>query len=325
MTLVWVIGSGGLLGSQVAAELASRRTDAVAWVPAGPRVPWADPAAARAHLAERVRAFARAVAENGQRSFAVVWAAGAGVVGTSADALEREIETLSAFVDALAGEATLRETRGAFVIASSAGGVYGACPARPICDDSPCEPVSDYGRAKLRSERVAVELGGRMPALSVAVLRFSNLYGPGQNLSKPQGLISHLSRCILHGKPAQIYVPLDTIRDYLFASDAAREVLLDVQEATRGAPTTATRIVAHGTPASIARIIGIFRRLVRRSPRFICAPKAASRLQPSVLAFRPAVVPGRPALPRTDLEIGVGIVHRSLARAFAMGLLPPPR
>ena len=52
--------------------------------------------------------------------------------------------------------------------------------------------------------------------------RFSNLYGPGQNLGKLQGLISRLALSAVTRQPINIFVPLDTIRDYVYVDDAAQ-------------------------------------------------------------------------------------------------------
>ena len=53
------------------------------------------------------------------------------------------------------------------------------------------------------------------------VARLSTLYGPGQSRGKPQGLIAHIARGVVRNQPVRIYVPLDTVRDYLAADDAA--------------------------------------------------------------------------------------------------------
>ena len=55
--------------------------------------------------------------------------------------------------------------------------------------------------------------------------RIANLYGPGQGLEKPQGLISQIIRSHLIRTPISIYVPLDTMRDYLFAPDCGELVV----------------------------------------------------------------------------------------------------
>jgi len=65
---------------------------------------------------------------------------------------------------------------------------------------------------------------------SALIGRIANLYGPGQNISKPQGIISQICRSYLLGYPLSIYVSLDTLRDYIFAPDCAAlvaDALLD--------------------------------------------------------------------------------------------------
>lgn len=44
--------------------------------------------------------------------------------------------------------------------------------------DSPCNPVSWYGKAKLASEYVLESLGAEMPKLKILIVRFPNVVGP---------------------------------------------------------------------------------------------------------------------------------------------------
>ena len=83
--------------------------------------------------------------------------------------------------------------------------------------------MSAYGESKLEQERI-VRAWSAATGVPAAIGRFSNLYGPGQDLTKPQGIISRLVRASLRGEPLLVFVPLDTVRDYLFAADAARRV-----------------------------------------------------------------------------------------------------
>ena len=53
----------------------------------------------------------------------------------------------------------------------------------------------------------------------VLIGRIANLYGPGQNLAKAQGLVSQLCAAQLERARSSIWVSLDTLRDYLFAPD----------------------------------------------------------------------------------------------------------
>ena len=53
--------------------------------------------------------------------------------------------------------------------------------------------------------------------------RLANVYGPGQTLGKPQGLLSQLCLADATGRPLPVFVSMDTIRDYLYAGDAAAD------------------------------------------------------------------------------------------------------
>ena len=107
-----------------------------------------------------------------------------------------------------------------FFLASSAGGVYAGASGPPFTEHTEPAPISAYGRAKLRSEEIATEFAVRT-STALLVGRLANLYGPGQNLDKPQGLVSQLCLAQLTRQPLTVYVPLDTMRDYLFVDDAA--------------------------------------------------------------------------------------------------------
>jgi UDP-glucose 4-epimerase len=58
-----------------------------------------------------------------------------------------------------------------------------------------------------------------------AIGRLVSIYGPNQNLQKPQGLISQLCLNAIKNITTDIYVPLGTTRNYLFADDAANMIV----------------------------------------------------------------------------------------------------
>ena len=90
----------------------------------------------------------------------------------------------------------------------------------PFTELHEARSISAYGDAKLAAERAAAEFAARS-GVNVLTGRISNLYGPGQNLAKPQGLVSHICRAQLSGQPISVYVSLDTVRDYLYVDDAS--------------------------------------------------------------------------------------------------------
>jgi UDP-glucose 4-epimerase len=158
----------------------------------------------------------------------------------------------------------------------------------------------------------------RATGTAVLVGRMANLYGPGQNLAKPQGLIAHVGMAALRREPVSIYVPLDTIRDYLFAPDAGRMVVeaIERQEEARrdGAPPRSiTKIFASEIETTVASVLHAWRQALHRPLRVALAANAAGRMQPRVLSFRSRIwaeVRRQPTL----LPMGVDAVRRDQLR-----------
>lgn len=320
--LAWVIGQGGLLGSHLATALRASSGQAECW--AGPVEPfqWDDPVRLTQQFEVSLGRFAAAIAE-AKRPWIIAWAAGAVVVGSAPATLTREEETWALFLGLLERRSWILgdQAPGLLFLASSAGGVYGNSRDQPITESSACLPISDYGRAKLRMEAT---LAWRAQGRPYLIGRFSNLFGVGQNLRKRQGLISYLSRCLIYNVPAHIYVPLDTTRDYLFAPDAAHQVVQHLLHPGMGHGDARIKLFVDGRPASVGRIVGIFRRIARRSPRMIMRPIALGRNQPRMLAFRSVFRPELPSPLRTDLDVGIALTHQHQRALFAQGRLPPP-
>ncbi|HEX9009994.1 MAG TPA: NAD-dependent epimerase/dehydratase family protein, partial [Holophagaceae bacterium] len=162
-----------------------------------------------------------------------------------------------------------------------------------------------------------------MPRVSTLVARISNLYGPGQHLEKPQGLIAHISRSILHHLPIHIYVPLDTQRDYLYVEDCARELLHGLQRLGSAPRENVVKIFHSGESTTIAGVIGAFARIAKGHPRIICSASPVGVQQPLQLCFRSGVWPDLDRTRRTDLAVGIQRVHQHLLARFQEGRLPP--
>lgn len=276
----WVVGSGGLLGSSIGRELRRRggrvRTSVI---------PWSDHRSAKSILLQECTDFFDSVNE---ASWNIVWAAGAGVNGTSADQFALENELIDEILNRVSLVVDERHGKGTFFLASSAGGVYAGASGAPHNEQTQPVPLGDYGRAKLDSESIAQEFG-IATGINVVIGRFANLYGPGQNLGKPQGLISHLCRGYLMASPVSIYVPMDTLRDYLFVTDAAEMVAdtLDLS-ALRSEPPT-TKIYASGSAVTIGSILAACRTVFRRRPNVVLAASPLAAFQGRDLRLRSTV------------------------------------
>lgn len=254
---VWVIGSGGLLGTHVSSAVAAaghERFD-------GPAIPWQDPDAANAALEGGLDRF---LGEVGNAGWGILWCAGAGVTNTSRELLDLELRTFRSFVSALVLRLDAeRAGRGRFFLASSAGGAYGGSSEPPFTEHSPATPASPYGETKLAMEEAVCET---VAAAGVPVLigRIANLYGPGQNLAKGQGLVSQLCAASATGGTVPLFADLGTLRDYVYAADCAAMIVAALWgqdgEAIADTPSAdpVVKILCSGEATSIQGVLDAF-------------------------------------------------------------------
>lgn len=251
----------------------------------------------------------------------LLWCAGIGVPNSPAADLELEWHAWTNVLNVLrrrsvSGQPVLP---GAIFLASSAGSIYGESRDAILTEQTAPLPGSDYGRHKLRMEQALLACAEAMPDLSYLIGRISTLYGPGQNLRKLQGIISHISRRIIHHQPVHIYVPLDTRRDYVFADDCAQQIAASLARLMQ-ARRRIIKIFASEESISVARILGTFLRLAKRRPLIVLSqPKGGP--QPASLRFRSDVWRDLAAVQRTDLASGIHLVHEYQMSLYGKGLL----
>ena len=321
-TLTWIVGAGGLLGSNVR-RAAQEDPGLRCFEPPGGRLPWGQGSKLGEAFAAGVAAFLSAARED----WAVLWCAGASVVASRTEELEADRRAWEGFLAALGSALDARgpgqRLEGRLLLASSAGGVWGGSTERPITESTPPRPLSAYGEAHLARERTLEAFVSDRPRIRAVVARLSNLYGPGQRLDKPQGLISHVSRSVLFRRPVHLYVPLDTVRDYLFAEDAGHAVLAALR--TAGADRTRSlRLLAAEEGTTVAELLAVFHRVTRRRVAVVSGVHSAAPLQPRSLTFRSQERDRTLRRGLTSLLEGVARVHRHHLALLEQGLLPPP-
>ena len=309
MTVAWVVGSGGLLGRALCRGLHRRH---IRRFDAGP-LDWADLRELRSQIDRAIVTFASTLSETDD--WQLYWAAGIGTMGSRKQELEVETSILSHLLERLGQRSDLVARRGGIVFSSSAGAIYAGCHDDPICERSQELPTTDYGRSKLEQERIVrgmMPAGGRWSAL---VARLSTLYGPGQSMGKGQGLIAHIARSVLRNRPVRIFVPLDTIRDYLHVDDAADEMICGARSLRGG--QIVTRIVASERATTIAEILGAFRRVAHRAPRIITSASPITALYSHRVQFRSC--DRRFGLQQTSLGVGIARLLEFERRQYAAG------
>lgn len=312
----WVVGRGGLLGAST--ERALRRSGEV-WSPPRP-FSWGTPERAADELADACREFAARIC--GQ-PWQIAWCAGAGVVATGTPALESETWMLARLLDAAADRLAPIRAPGALFLASSAGGVYAGASRPPFDESSAVAPLAPYGWNKLDQEAMAIRWSEEN-AVPLLIGRLSNLYGPGQDLSKGQGLITQVCLRILARQPLPLYVPLDTIRDYLFADDAGRLVANGLDrlrlEASGSAPTLAVvKILASQQPTTVATVLAQFRWITKRPVSVIVGASPNARRQSRDLRMISAVWPELDRQPTTSLGEGMRSVLTGILELAGAG------
>lgn len=109
------------------------------------------------------------------------------------------------------------------VVASSGGTIYGAGAATPTSEDQPLRPSSLHGVNYLAVEAFA-GFYRREVGMDVTVLRFSNVYGPGAEPRRGQGVISAWCRALALGQRIVLIGPDTARRDFVFVTDAAEAI-----------------------------------------------------------------------------------------------------
>lgn len=322
-TLLWVVGSGGLLGSHLRRALYQHVPNGRLWESVPAHLSWTDPARLAQELSHAVASFAGAVREKGN-AWALLWCAGTGVMSSSAAVLEPEWSAWTLLLDLLgrnlAGPSG--DVPGSIFLASSAGGVYGGSLGHLRTEYTPPRLASAYGTHKLRMEETFRSWATSYPNISSLIGRISSLYGPGQDVNKAQGIISHLSRCLIYRHPVNLYVPLDTRRDYLFADDCAHQVAASLSRLMTERPREILKIFASEELTSLARIVGIFFRMAKQHPLIVLQQSRGT--QATSLKLRSDVWRDLEGLRKTDLATGIHLVHEYQLALFRRGLLPSP-
>ena len=311
----WVIGRGGLLGRQV--ELALESTGPV-WHPRRPFT-WGDPHTVERELLIACREFAAAI---GGSRWQVAWCAGSGVVGSGSAHLEQETR---AFTTLLAGIAESmpggRTGAGAVFLASSSGGVYAGVGTPPFNESSEVAPLAPYGWNKLEQESFAHRWSVET-ATPLLIGRLSNLYGPGQNPSKGQGLITQVCLRVMSRQPLTLYVPPDTIRDYLFARDAGQMVAdamarLRLEPRSNETPSV-MKIFASQQPTTVSTVLAQLRWIVKRPVSVIFAESPNTARQARDLRMASVVWPELDRRPKTTLSEGIRCVLNDISKNYAL-------
>ena len=117
-------------------------------------------------------------------------------------------------------------TRAVYASASSA---YGPTAAYPIDEDFPLRPTAFYPATKAAGEMLLRGLGGTY-GYSFAVLRYMNVYGPGQIA----GVVPAVARALLAGERPRLSGDGNQAFDFVHIDDCARANMLALASDVNG-------------------------------------------------------------------------------------------
>lgn len=108
------------------------------------------------------------------------------------------------------------------IVFAGSSAVYAGLTTGSLAEDAPLQPSCVYGATKATSERL-IHLMANACGLSAVVLRYFNVYGPGQDASSayPSAIPSFLRR-IEQERPLLVHGDGLQTRDFVYVEDVAR-------------------------------------------------------------------------------------------------------
>ena len=138
------------------------------------------------------------------------------------------------------------------VVFSSSTSVYGSSRQLPTTEDSPTDPISPYGVAKLAAERYCISFSRVYESFESVVLRYFNVFGPRQSpLSQYAAVIPLFVTAIDEGRPVDVHGDGEQSRDFTYVGNVVDATIL--AGAASGASGEIFNIAA-GSPESVNRI-----------------------------------------------------------------------
>jgi UDP-glucose 4-epimerase len=265
-----IFGSGGLIGSAILKHVTGV-------TPFASDIPWNDLEKCKNLFDSWTLA---------SEKIEVVWAAGASAVSATTKSLDDEMQVFNTFLTGLARNSAQISR---VLLISSAGGVYGKSLDTRITESTKPNPISDYGRTKLQQENALIDCANAH-SFSVVIARVANAYGPLQNLSKKQGLISTLVKASIDRVPVEVYVSLDTKRDYIFSDDIGKKVARLLEASRTSSNPVIYKIIASEVSRTVSSIVGEINRVRGIRTPVIYATKPETFLQPIDLTFKSEVL-----------------------------------
>jgi UDP-glucose 4-epimerase len=156
--------------------------------------------------------------------------------------------------------------------------------------------------------------------------RIANLYGPAQNRSKGQGLVTAICQSYIRRKPAQIFVGLDTVRNYVYVDDAVESIVRAmgiVADMPNG--SVETKIIASNQNMTISAVLKECQTAFGSAPSVVLSRSRDLSAYPPDLRMKSMNFRDADNFEPTPFVVGVHRVYQNLLKSNQAGQLAEAR
>ena len=175
---------------------------------------------------------------------------------------------------------------GAKIIFTSSAAVYGE--AKIAKEDDPCNPLNQYGKSKLRAEKICPD--------GSFVVRLFNVYGPDGH-----GVVNKFCKLIPKYEDVTVFGHGTQTRDFIYVDDVVSALLL-------GMENNGVYNVGTGKETSLLEVIDIIHNMTKSKPTIKFAPPL-QEIQRSKADITKIMPTGW--RPRVELPDGIELVLKS--------------
>ncbi|PAQ16064.1 hypothetical protein CD798_03225 [Bacillaceae bacterium SAOS 7] len=159
------------------------------------------------------------------------------------------------------------------MIFASSAAVYGEPCYLPIDEAHPKQSLSYYALSKTTAEEY-IQLFSKQFGLNYSILRFSNVYGPGQNVDGEAGVISIFIDQLLKDMTPTIYGGKQT-RDFVYVKDVVSALVKTAQIDSNGIFN-----ISSNTEITIKEVLeALMKNIPTNAPPQYAAPKVGDILK----------------------------------------------
>ncbi|MCJ8013884.1 NAD-dependent epimerase/dehydratase family protein [Paenibacillus sp. KQZ6P-2] len=170
------------------------------------------------------------------------------------------------------------------IIFASTSGVYGNLQKELITEEDPADPISFYGLSKLVAEQY-IRLYEGFTGLPYTILRFGNVYGPGQTADTEGGVVAIFIKQLMEAQPLTINGDGEQSRDFIYVEDVVQANIAAIE---RG--NLSTLNISTGNKTTVNRLIELLRTCHPQNIRTRSGPAKEGEIRHSSLSNKNAAL-----------------------------------